>query len=131
MTDVKNKAKTLNITLWLAQGILAVSLVWSSTTKLFQSADKLAQMWPWTAENAALVKLTGVLDLLAGMGLLLPSLLRIQPQLTVYTAYGIITLMVAASVFHITRGETSQIGINIVFAIIAAFIAWGRQEPET
>ncbi len=39
MTDVKNKAKTLNITLWLAQGILAVSLVWSSTKKLFQSAE--------------------------------------------------------------------------------------------
>ncbi len=88
-------------------------------------------MWPWTAENAALVKLTWVLDLLAAMGLILPILLRIQPKLTVYTAYGIITLMVAASVFHITRGETSQIGINIFFAIIAAFIAWGRQEPET
>lgn len=39
---------------------------------------------------------------------------------------GIVGLMVCASIFHITRGEASLIGVNIIFAVIAGFIAWGR-----
>ena len=38
-----------------------------------------------------------------------------------------IALMIVASAFHIARGEGSQIGFNIFVAILAAFIAWGRQ----
>jgi hypothetical protein len=122
----KKSSKAMNIALWVAQGLLAASLVWASTMKLFQPADQLAEMWPWTAEHADLVKLTGVLDLLAAMGLILPALLRIQPKLTIYAAFGTIALMVVASIFHIARGESSQIGVNIFFAVLAAFVAWGR-----
>jgi uncharacterized membrane protein YphA (DoxX/SURF4 family) len=130
MINEQKKSKTMNIILWILQVILAVSLIWASSMKLFQPADKLAVMWPWTADNTALVKLTGVLDLLAGIGLVLPALLRIQPKLTTYAAYGTLVLMIAASVFHITRGEVSQIGVNIFFAVFAVFIAWGRQKKS-
>jgi len=124
----QKNSETMNIILWITQVILASCLIWASLMKLFQPADKLALMWPWTADHGTLVKLTGVLDLLAGIGLILPALLRIQPKLTIYAAYGTITLMVAASIFHISRGEASLIGINICFAIFAVFIAWGRQK---
>jgi hypothetical protein len=131
MTNQQKISKTMNICLWVAQVILASSLIWASTMKLFQPADKLAEMWPWTADHTILVKLTGVLDLLAALGLILPALLRIQPKLTIYAAYGIILLMIAASIFHIARGEASQIGINIFFAAFAVFIAWGRLKNHT
>ena len=130
MINEQKKSKTMNIILWISQVSLAVSLIWASSMKLFQPADKLAAIWPWTADNTALVKLTGVLDLLAGIGLVLPALLRIQPKLTTYAAYGTLVLMIAASVFHITRGEVSQIGVNIFFAVFAVFIAWGRQKKS-
>lgn len=116
----------MNASLWTAQAVLAVSFMWAGGMKLFQSPNELARMWAWTADNASLVKLTGVLDVLAAIGLILPGLLRIQPQLTIFTAYGTIALMVAASIFHIARGESSLIGVNIIFAMIVIFIAWGR-----
>ena len=72
------------------------------------------------------VKLTGVVDLLGAMGLVLPTLLRIRPGLTPIAAICIILLMVCASVFHLMRGEASVIGVNVVFALLAAFVAWGR-----
>lgn len=125
----KQKASgTMNVILWIAQIILACSFVWSASVKFFQPADTLAEMWPWTADHEVLVKLTGVLDLLGGLGLVFPALLRIQPKLTVYAAYGTILLMIAASIFHISRGEASQIGVNIFFFVFAVFIAWGRQK---
>lgn len=84
-------------------------------------------MWPWAGEvPVVLVKLTGLIDVVGAAGLILPAVLRVKPKLTPVAAIGIIILMVCAGIFHITRGEASQIGVNIVFAAIAAFIAWGR-----
>jgi hypothetical protein len=39
-------------------------------------------------------------------------------------AIGVVILMICAGIFHLTRGEA--VIVNIVFAIIATFIAWGR-----
>lgn len=122
----------MNIALWSAQIILAAGFVWAASMKLFQPAGKLAEMWPWTAENPVLVKVTGILDLLAGIGLILPGLLSLRkedsffPKLTVFAALGTVALMIAAIAFHVSRGEASLIGINVFFAIVAVFIAWGR-----
>lgn len=118
----------MNVILWIAQVVLSASFIWAAYMKLLQPADKLAEMWPWTVNNAGLVKFTGIIDLVVGIGLILPALLRIQPKLTIYAAYGTIALMIAASIFHTSRGEVSQIGVNIIFAVIAVFIAWGRQK---
>jgi len=127
MTTQKTPSSGLNIALWVAQVILASSLIWASSLKLFQSVDKLAAMWPWVAQvPQAMLKFTGIVDMLAGFGLVLPTLLRIKPKLTAVAALGVIVLMVCASVFHIMRGEASVIGVNVVFAVLAAFIAWGR-----
>ncbi|MGZ3931640.1 MAG: DoxX family protein [Bacteroidia bacterium] len=125
MTAEQKPSTILNIFLWIAQALLAVTFLWAGSMKLF-NPDGLP--WPWIKENPGLVKITGVFDLLAGLGLVLPALLRIQPKLTVYAAYGTIALMIAASVFHISRGEASQIGFNIFVAATAVFIAWGRQK---
>lgn len=119
--------RTMNITLWVAQSLLAASLIWAAFMKLFSPVEKLAAMWPWAGQvSENLVKLTGVIDLLGAVGLILPALLRIQPKLTPLAAIGVVVLMVCAGIFHIMRGEASLIGVNIVFAVMAAFIAWGR-----
>lgn len=119
-------SRPLHIALWVAQGLLSATLLWAAAMKLSQSPAALSAMWPWTAAHPALVKLTGVLDLLAGLGLVLPGLLRIRPRLTVWAAVGTVALMVAASVFHILRGEASSIGFNVFVALLAGGIAWGR-----
>ena len=116
----------LNIMLWFAQILLSVSFIWAGAMKLFKPAEQLAAMWPWTAAHPGLVNFTGVLDILAGLGLVLPALLRIVPKLTVYAALATIALMIVAIIFHISRGEVSQMGVNIFFTLAAAFIAWGR-----
>jgi uncharacterized membrane protein len=119
--------KILHVSLWIAQIVLAISFIWASAMKLFLPADKLAALWPWTADNGGLVIVTGVIDLLVGVGLVLPGLLRNRKEITVYAAWGTILLMVAACVFHITRGEASLIGVNIFFAGMAAMVVLGRR----
>jgi len=127
MTNQQKSSKAMNIILWIAQVFVAAGFIWVAAIKLFQPIEKIAAMWPWTGEVPSLmVRLLGVVDLLGGLGLILPSLLHIKPRLTAFTAIAIIALMVCAGIFHIARGEAAVIGVNIFFAVIAAFIAWGR-----
>lgn len=127
MTTSKS-LKAINIALWLAQGFLALIFIWAAYTKLFQPLEEAAKMLPWAKDNPGLVKFTGIVELLAVLGMILPSALRIQPRLTVYAAYGIIVLMISAAVFHVSRGEASLIGMNIFFLLLDAFVAWGRSK---
>ena len=122
MTE-QNKSKVLNVALWVFQVLLAITFIWAGAMKLFKP-DELP--WLWTKESPELVAISGVFDLLAGFGLTLPSLLRVLPKMTVYAAYGTIALMLSASIFHISRGEASEIGFNIFILISAIFIARGR-----
>lgn len=126
MTNQKN-SKVLNITLWIFQILLAVTFIWAGAMKLFQPNEL---PWSWVKETPELVTISGILDLLAGFGLTLPSLLRIRPKMTIYTSFGVIALMISASIFHIIRGEESQIGFNIFILFSAIFIAWGRLKKE-
>ena len=123
MTNQKT-SKTLHVALWITQILLAITFIWAGTMKLFKP-DELP--WPWIKENPNLTMITGVVDVLAGFGLVLPAMLRRYTRLTIFAAYGTILLMISASVFHISRGEGSQIGFNIFVLICAIFIAWGRR----
>ena len=124
--ETTKSTKGLNIVLWGAQALIALTLIWGAYAKLLQPLEETAKMLPWALDNPGLVKFTGLIDLLGGLGIILPAALKIQPKLTVLAAYGVIALMISASVFHILRGEASLIGMNIFFLILAVFVAWGR-----
>lgn len=127
MTTDQNTSKTISIFLWIAQGLLALTFIWAGFMKIVKPEDL---PFPWVKENANLVLFTGVIDLLAGIGIILPSILRVKIKLTIFTAYGIIVLMIAASIFHISRGEVKDIGFNIFMLLVAVFVAWGLQKKQ-
>jgi len=125
MAAKQKASKTINIILWITQGFLALTLFSAGFMKIF-TPEGLP--FTWIKDNANLVLFTGVIDLLAGIGIVLPVLFRVKTELTVFTAYGIIILMIAASIFHISRGEAKEIGFNIFMLLIALFVAWGRHK---
>jgi len=120
-------SKALHIALWVAQVILAAMFLMSGFMKVSQPIDQLSKMLPWTAQvSEALVRFIGVAEILGALGLILPSLLRIQPKLTPIAAVALALVMLFAAAFHISRGETPAIGMNFVLIALAAFVAWGR-----
>ena len=123
----KETSGILNALMWIVQVMLSVSLFWAAWTKLFTPIVEIAQMWPWTGEvSPNFVKFTGLIDLLGGLGLVIPPLFQMNKKLVPLAAIGIVLLMISASAFHIMRGEASQIGFNLIFAALTAFVAWGR-----
>ena len=65
-------------------------------------------------------------ELLGGIGLVLPAATRIMPKLTPLAALGLLTVMLLAMLTHVTRGEFSALGANVMLGGLAAFVAWGR-----
>lgn len=124
MTTERKNTVAWNVALWIAQGLLAITFLWAGFMKLFASHQL---PFPWIKESGNLVVITGIVDLLAGLGMLLPALLNIKPKLTITAAGGIVVLMIAASVFHISRGEAKDIGFNIFMLMVSAFVVWGRR----
>jgi len=128
MTAQKNN-KALNITLWVAQALFGLMFIMAGASKAMQPIEALAESMPWvTTVSAGLVKFIGISELLGGIGLLLPSILRIKPELTVWAAYGLGLVMLLAGGFHASRGEYSLIGVNVFMMAVALFIAWGRSK---
>ncbi|TVZ16520.1 DoxX family protein [Maribacter sp. MAR_2009_72] len=128
MTDQK-KSKAMHIILWIAQGLLAVMFIMAGLMKASQPIEALAESLPWvTTTPQALVRFIGISELLGGLGLLIPSIFRFKPYLTVWAALGLAAVMILAAIFHASRGEFSAIGMNIIIMGIALFIAWGRSK---
>ncbi len=124
-----NSNKKLNIALWIAQSLLAAMFLMTGVMKLTSPIETLAESLPWvTSVPVALIRFLGLSEFLGGLGLLLPSILKIKPQLTVWAAGGLTGVMVLAAVFHGSRGEFSAIGMNVVLMAIAVFIFWGRSK---
>jgi hypothetical protein len=70
---------------------------------------------------------TAALDFLGGVGLVLPAITRVRPELTHPAALGCALLMVAAIIFHVSRGEGSDTPFNFVLLALCAFVFWGRR----
>jgi uncharacterized membrane protein YphA (DoxX/SURF4 family) len=120
-------SKTLNISLWVVQALLSVVFVGAGLWKLLTPVPKLAAMIPWAGEvSEGFLHATGVIDLLGGLGLLLPALTRIKPGLTVLAALGCAILQMCAIGFHVSRGEAAITPFNVLLVALSVFIIWGR-----
>ena len=114
--------------LWTTQGVLSLLFVGTAVWKVLTPIPKLAAMIPWAGQvSPSFLYLTAVLDLLGGLGVLLPSATRIAPRLAVLAALGCAALQLCAIVFHVSRGEGANTPFNFLLVGLALFAAWGRE----
>ena len=121
----------MNIALWIVQGLLAFVFGGSGVVKstrdrkrLFDDGITWVEDFPGWA-----VRVIGVLEILAALGLVLPAVTGIAPVLTPMAAVGIALLMAGAGVVHFRRGEIAFLGVIAVLFGAAVFVAWGRFGP--
>lgn len=123
---VAGSTKGWNILLWVLQVGLAGMFAMSGVMKVTTPAEQLVTMMPWAADLVWLIRFIGISELLGAVGLILPSLLRVRPSLTVVSAWALALVMLLAIGFHIARAEFAAIGVNILLGGVAAVVALGR-----
>jgi uncharacterized membrane protein YphA (DoxX/SURF4 family) len=129
MSDNKTSPVVWTIVLWVAQLLLAAAYGLFGSMKATQPLAQLASMMTWIPDFPPLfVRTLGIVEVLGAIGLILPSLTRIQPRLTVVTALCILVHQALAVALHVSKGEFNVLGLNAVLIVLAAFIFWGRRK---
>ncbi len=121
----------MNVVLWIIAGLLAAAFLAAGGMKLAQPKEKLAASGlGWTEDfSSGTVKLIGLLEVLAAIGLILPGALKIAPVLVPLAALGLVLLMIGAAVTHARRKENQMIIANLALLILALIVVWGRFGP--
>jgi uncharacterized membrane protein YphA (DoxX/SURF4 family) len=117
----------MNIVLWIIQILLALLFLFAGVTKLFPiipMPPPPPNMW---MPPIWFLKFIGVCELLGGLGLVLPGLLRRNQYLTPLAAIGLLIIMIGAVVVSVmTMGVAAGI-TPLIVAILLAFVAYGRR----
>src|ERR1035437_6761585 len=120
----------MNIALWIVQILLGLAFVFHAYVLLRPSPERLRSGMSYVLDMSPRLRMfAGVAEGLAGIGLVLPGLLRILPWLTPVAAAGLVVLMLGAIVFHVRRREYPNVGFNAILGVLAGVIAWGRFGP--
>ncbi|RYZ40893.1 MAG: DoxX family protein [Myxococcaceae bacterium] len=122
------RSKALHVSLWVVQALLGLLFVGTAFWKLLTPLPQLAAMIPWAGQMPlSFLQATAVVDLCGGLGIVLPSLTRIKPGLTVLAALGCAALQLSAIVFHVSRGEAANTPFNVLLVALSLFVFWGRR----
>ncbi|MGW7527103.1 DoxX family protein [Streptomyces sp. NPDC054783] len=125
----------MNLALWIVTGLLAVAYLLSGGGKVVLAKEKIAAFGPsaqWVNDfSGGGVKAIGALEVLAAVGLVLPAALGIAPVLVPLAALGLVLLMIGAAITRLRRHEVGLMMVDVVYIVLAAFVAWGRFGPES
>ncbi len=122
----------MNTVIWVLQGILATMFLMAGLMKVSNSKNEIkkkgAGHMDWVEDlSAGNIKLIGILEVFAAVGLIIPQWTGILPWLTPLSAAGLALTMIGAVILHMRRGDGAKsVSVNVLLFLLAAFISYGR-----
>ncbi|HEU5195134.1 MAG TPA: DoxX family protein [Methylomirabilota bacterium] len=114
----------MNVALWIVQALLAALFVFSGAMKFIMPIEEMTKQMP--SMPGWFLRFIGICEILGGLGLILPGLIRVRPGLTPLAAAGLVVIMVGATVISLMIGPAVVALMPLVVGLLAAFVAWGR-----
>jgi uncharacterized membrane protein YphA (DoxX/SURF4 family) len=113
----------MNIVLWIIQVLVALLFLFAGGVKLVLPIEEMTRQM---AMPGSFLRFLGVVEVLGGLGLILPGLFRIKTWLTPLAAAGLVIIMIGATVISLRIGPIGPAMIPLVTGLLAAFVAYGR-----
>ncbi len=121
----------VNVLAWVLQVLLALvflfhGIVYSLGPEPLVRNMREQGMWPPAIPNGFRVFI-GIAEILAAIGLIVPSVTRTLPGLTPLAAAGLVIVMAGAIVYHVRRREPAAIAtvaVLLVLAAVTAILRW-------
>jgi hypothetical protein len=123
ITRIAKTLTTANVWLWTVQVLLAALYLFSGGFKAFAP---LSLMQMPVAFPEWFVRFLGYAELAGALGLILPTLLRIQPRLTPIAASCLVIIMIGATVITAAYVSVPMAVMPFVLGLLDAFVAYGR-----
>jgi uncharacterized membrane protein YphA (DoxX/SURF4 family) len=108
--------------LWIVQGLLAVVFLFTGGSKLAMPSEVLAAQ---SHLPGAFMKFIGVCEILGALGLILPGLLHVRPQLTPVAAACLVVIMIGATVSTAIL-LPAALPMPVIVGVLSAYVAYGR-----
>ena len=121
----------MNTLTWILQIILAVVFGGAGLTILVKSRADLSKMFGGWVENVPppLLKLLGLAEVAAAVGLILPPLVGVLPLLTAFAAIGVVIIMIGGVVIHVRLPDYPGLAMNVAIVAMAGMVVWARFGP--
>ena len=122
----------MNVVIWVVTVVLAVAFIAVGGMKLARSKAALQQdpRMGWTEDFSELqIKGIGALELIGGVGLVLPPIVGTAVWLVPVAAAGLFLVMCGAVVTHARRTESQAIPVPAVLGVLALLVAILRFGP--
>jgi len=109
--------------LWIVQGLLAALFLFAGVMKFIMPIEEMTKEVPLPG---LFLRFIGLAEVLGGLGLVLPGLLRIRPGLTPLAAAGLVIIMMGATVISLVTMGVVAAMIPFVVGLLLVFVAYGR-----
>ena len=119
----------MKIVIWILHIGVAILFLFAGFGKLNAPYEELAAQMGWVSDfSPMMVKIISALELLGGLGLILPIFIKALPKILIpLAAAGLSIIMLGAFGTHLLRGELVPEGISVlVFSILAGIVAFKR-----
>jgi hypothetical protein len=124
MSQMPNRISTrINGLLWIVQALLAILFLFAGGMKFIMPVD--AMQGP-VALPGLFLRFIGAVEILGAIGLVLPWLLHIRPELTPLAASGLVGVMAGATALTTTTMGPLPAVFPFVVGLLAASVALGR-----
>lgn len=114
----------MNRALWIIQWLLAALFVFAGVMKFVMPVEEMTKQMP--SMPGWFLHFIGVAEILGGVGLVLPALLRIQPNLTKLAAVCLVVIMIGATYISATVQGVAGAVLPFVVLLLVTFVAYGR-----
>ena len=110
--------------LWIIQTLLGLLFLFSGSMKFVMSVADMTKDMP--AMPGWFLHFIGVMEILGGFGLILPSFLRIRPGLTPLAAACLVIIMSGATAITLGTMGIGRAMLPLIVGILCVFVAYGR-----
>ena len=115
----------MNIALWIIQVLLSLLFLFAGATKFVMPVAEMNRQSPVVLPGL-LLHFIGACEILGALGLILPALLRIKPELTALAAAGLAIITLGATVITMKGGAIAMAAFPFVVCLLSIFVAYGR-----
>ena len=114
----------MNRALWIVQALLGLFFALDSgAPKLLLPPEMLPLPIPLPRPFVLFI---GVAEVLGGLGLIMPGLLRIRPGLTPLAAAGLVLVTIGATMYQVAAAQGESALFAVAVGLLCAFVAYGR-----
>ncbi len=118
-----SSSRKLHVFLWVLQVLLAMLFIFSGVMKFIMPIEEMTKQ---IALPGWFLHFIGAAEILGGIGLFLPGVLRIRTGLTPLAAAGLVIIMIGATAVNFKTGQRGAALTTIIVGLLLVFVAYNR-----